>query len=83
MNDALAVEIPKIHHEPIYCASCGKNTVSDNGKESVCVVDAELQLSITDDKIKAFYQKQLGAYSLNKKYVVCWECWLSSMGCKP
>ena len=41
-----------------------------------------LEVKITPPT-KEFIQKQLGEYSINRSYRICWECWLKSLGVKP
>lgn len=42
-----------------------------------------VQISIRMPPDDAYMQRQMGPYSHNKEYNVCYECWLRSMGVKP
>lgn len=61
------------------CGVCGKN-MSDGDRSLVAVV-------ITfEDKGGAFSDlaiEQFGVFDPSAKYMLCWECWLKSMGFKP
>ena len=73
------------------CDVCGKETE----KESIDFPGTNLSLSGTEisfgvaddanlsDETMSFYKKQMGDYKIGKTYIICWECWLKSLGAKP
>ena len=75
------------------CASCGKNMTNPDGSNSVIGMSINLSnyeaptnegVWMSDnEETRAFLQKQLGPYKLNKTYNVCFECLLSSLNVKP
>jgi hypothetical protein len=64
------------------CDACGKNMMDENRatSEAMTVIVHDGAESDTE---RRFLQHQLGPYQMERKYEVCWECWLKSLGVKP
>lgn len=65
------------------CAVCGKDMTQPNGGRTVGI---ELWVETTGETSPAMrkhLQEQLGPYDLDRRYSICWECWMRSLGVKP
>jgi ribosomal protein S26 len=63
------------------CSSCGFKF-----PEHDACIGMSLQLSVPDDasgELMASMESQYAPYKLGKRYLVCWPCWLRSMGVNP
>jgi hypothetical protein len=68
--------------EKLYCDVCQKCMTDKNGSSFVAAnfgVDFKENTTFTPE----FYLRQMGQYSLNKPYYVCWECYLKAFNVKP
>ena len=65
------------------CDVCGKDTMMEDGKTSVIGMTLELRHEDDTKEYHTFLQKQIGDYEIGRKYVVCWECLLRSLGIRP
>ena len=67
--------------EPKYCNKCGKNMVSEDGKESL--EGLQIKISAESAENEQFFIDQMYPYKLDKIYSICFPCWLDSFGIKP
>jgi len=68
-----------------YCSVCGRLLeLSDKSEMVVKGLQIEITTTKTTDKnIKKELIEYMKPYSTNKKYSVCFPCWLKSLGVKP
>lgn len=66
---------------PIYCDTCGKDMVCHKRE---CIGESVIGITIdfSSDMKNEFFGEQFGIYK-KRKYAVCLECWLKSLGVKP
>jgi len=66
----------------VYCSKCNKEMTYKNGESSeTSVIGIYIEvIPQTDNKeLLAFWQKQLGKYSICQPCGFCYECWLDSL----
>jgi len=62
-----------------YCDKCGKEMTDSSSESGSALIGVAVQFTTSKEFGRAFAQKQLGKYELNKKYQFCWECLLDSL----
>ena len=60
------------------CNRCGKEMTDENGF-SLTGFSLVIRWEADSDSNKAFYEKQMGKYELDREYNFCFECWLGSL----
>lgn len=68
-----------------HCNVCGKPLTLITDKGEISCVSLELLFTIPDGspELQDFYRSLIGSYTPGKRYNVCQECWLKSLGVKP
>ena len=68
----------------IQCDVCGKEWPAKlDYPHTAGIVFYTPLLPLRDDESRYAIYKQCGEYKTNRKYYVCWECYLKAFGVKP
>jgi hypothetical protein len=62
------------------CSVCNKTFPEINPFVGVTI---EIKPTTFSDEVLQSYKEQLAPYEVGKKYLICYPCWLNSMGVKP
>jgi len=82
MPEGLAIRQPYEEQDSTkyYCDACGKlRTDPECGTWLALTVE----VSVDNPIYWNFAQRMMGPYDLNRRYNICWECYLRSLGIKP
>ena len=63
------------------CSVCGKELYYTNGS-SMIGVSIRVESS-ANEKIRDYQRRQTSPYELDVQYLICFGCWLASLGIKP
>ena len=71
--------------EGMKCDVCGKSLEYINADGSTCSVQGmNISIQISDGIMKAGEAERIMyPYEPNREYIVCYPCWLKSLGIKP
>lgn len=64
----------------IECDVCGRDLTLKSGGT---LIGIEIEVSCLEEVAYASYTKAMKPYELDKKYRICFPCWLKSLGIKP
>ena len=67
----------------MFCSSCRKEMRPDSAASTVGIAFTIVPEKDAPPEVIADLRKQMGVYPINSTYLVCYECWLKSLGIKP
>ncbi len=65
------------------CDVCGKSLMIDGTRYSGIDLTLGIDVKSESPEWREAAQALLGPYELGRRYSVCWECWLRSLGVPP
>lgn len=66
------------------CDACGKDMTMPNKEVTLIGIQVEVLTNETVGKpLCQWYAEQVAPFELNRRYAVCFACWLRSLGVRP
>lgn len=66
------------------CDACGRNMAMPGSEASLIGIQMEvIVLETEDEPTRQWYVKQIAPLEVNRKYRICFPCWLRSLGVRP